>query len=91
MNEITMTARSEVELVSNWLDAFEDALARCDRAAVDRIIADECHWRDLLAFTWNITPHDDREAVIDGLLRRQAEVHARNFRLRGESRRRRGG
>ena len=52
MNEITMTARSEVELVSNWLDAFEDALARCDRAAVDRIIADDCHWRDLLAFTW---------------------------------------
>ena len=82
MNEITMTARSEVELVSNWLRAFEDAMARGDRAAVDSIIADECHWRDLLAFTWDITPHDDREAVVEDLLRRQADVHAHNFRLR---------
>lgn len=79
MSELTMTAISEAEAVNTWLGAFEKALTRGDRAALEAIIADEFHWRDLLAFTWDITPHDERPGAIDDLLKRQAEAHARNF------------
>jgi len=80
MNEINLKLISDVDHVTRWLAAFESALGAGERAALDAVIADECHWRDLLAFTWTITPHDDREAVIDGLMQAQPAVGARNFR-----------
>jgi putative flavoprotein involved in K+ transport len=39
-----------------WLDAFSEALSACDPEAVVGLFdRDECFWRDLIAFTWNIT------------------------------------
>ncbi|MFO1143017.1 MAG: NAD(P)/FAD-dependent oxidoreductase [Amaricoccus sp.] len=47
-----------------------------------KILWSDFHWRDLMAFTWTVTPHDDLEAGIESLVCHQAEVKARNFRLR---------
>ncbi|MET0969293.1 MAG: NAD(P)/FAD-dependent oxidoreductase [Tardiphaga sp.] len=39
-----------------WLDAFSTALSARDAAAVVALFdPDECFWRDVIAFTWNIT------------------------------------
>jgi putative flavoprotein involved in K+ transport len=71
----------ESEHIERWLAAFEAALASGDPVALRAVFADECHWRDLLAFTWSITPHDDVESAIAGLIEAQARVGASDFTL----------
>jgi len=70
-----------MEQVSQWLSAFEEALGGCNRAELDKLFIEDSHWRDLLAFTWNITPSDSREAIVATLLREQPHVRARGFRI----------
>jgi len=40
--------------VAGWLAGFSHALAQGDVRAVVAAFADECYWRDMVAFTWNI-------------------------------------
>ena len=47
---------SDKELVERWLAHFDAALQSESRASVASLFAPEGHWRDLLAFTWSITP-----------------------------------
>ena len=50
-------------VVTEWLAGFEKALtARNIDAAVD-LFVDDCFWRDLVAFTWNIVTVEGREGV----------------------------
>lgn len=72
---------SESDHVTQWLAEFEAALRAGDGAALARLFGEDCHWRDLLAFTWNITPHAGAASIVDGLLRAQPRVQARNFGL----------
>lgn len=72
---------SDADHVAHWLVEFEAALQVRDRAALARLFAEDCHWRDLLALTWNITPHVGRTRVIDGLLAAQERVGSRNFKV----------
>ncbi len=82
MNEIMVAARSEAQAVINWLASFEAALASGTEAALARVFwSREVHWRDLMAFTWTITPHDTLAATTADLLRTQPAIKARNFRL----------
>lgn len=40
--------------ISEWLSRFGAALDRKDGRAAADLFADECYWRDLVSFTWNI-------------------------------------
>lgn len=86
MNEVMIGAHSEEQAVIQWLAAFEAALAQGTPAALAAVLWEpETHWRDLMAFTWTITPHDTAAATIAGLVAAQPTIKARNFRL-GENR-----
>jgi len=41
-------------LANHWLGRFERALAAGDEAQLASLFRDDCHWRDVLAFTWRI-------------------------------------
>ena len=51
------------ERVIAWLDRFDAALQRRDSAAAADLFTEVCYWRDLIAFTWNITTLEGRDAV----------------------------
>lgn len=70
---------SDAEIIAGWLSNFERALRSGRAEEVGSLLADECHWRDMFAFTWNITPFDSKEAVVKGLLENQARVQASRF------------
>ena len=70
---------TDAERVERWLAKFEQALHNSDRASLEAAFADDCHWRDLLAFTWTITPHVGLKKVVDGLVATQSRVQARSF------------
>lgn len=84
MNQASLGMISDAQLVGRWLASFERALADRSAANLRKVLWNEVHWRDLMAFTWSITPHDDLESAVADLIRCQPEIGARNFRLSEE-------
>ena len=58
------TART---VVTTWLSEFEEALAAGDLDTVAALFNDDSYWRDLIAFTWNITTVEGPAGVRDML------------------------
>jgi putative flavoprotein involved in K+ transport len=58
-----MTAETPDAHIATWVKAFGAALARGDIAGTAELFAEESYWRDLLAFTWNITTSEGRPAI----------------------------
>ena len=79
-----MTTRDAAEMravVSQWLSSFEAALAARDASAIAALCDRDAHWRDVLAFTWHITPRVGAEAIARGLIERQPAVKASRFEI----------
>jgi len=53
------------DLVRSWLGRFTAALADLRPDALEGVFAEECFWRDLVAFTWNIKTAEGRDAILD--------------------------
>jgi len=66
---------------ASWLAAFEAALSARDAARIGTLLHEDCHWRDVLAFTWHITPVAGRATVAARLAAEQARTAARGFHL----------
>jgi putative flavoprotein involved in K+ transport len=58
-----MTAETPDAQIAAWVKAFGAALARGDIAGTAELFLEESYWRDLLAFTWNITTSESRPAI----------------------------
>ena len=64
-----------------WLKAFEAALAKRDAGRIGALFQEDCHWRDLLAFTWHLTSTAGREGIAARLVAEQGRVAAHDFHL----------
>ncbi|MEV5002002.1 NAD(P)/FAD-dependent oxidoreductase [Nocardioides sp. LML1-1-1.1] len=64
-----------------WLAAFEDALAARDVDRAAGLFAATSFWRDLIAFTWNITTVEDPDGVAALLADTLDQVDPRGFHL----------
>jgi putative flavoprotein involved in K+ transport len=71
--------------VSTWLAKFTDALERADTAALKGLFAEDCHWRDLVALTWNIKTMEGRDAIGDMAKAVLGATHPRNFTIDGDA------
>ncbi|MGO3125235.1 MAG: FAD-dependent oxidoreductase [Advenella sp.] len=69
------------DIVRDWLSRFEASLCAGDREQLLDLFAADSHWRDLLAFTWNITPHVGAQEIVQGLLEAQMSAHTSMFAL----------
>ncbi|MEM7535761.1 MAG: NAD(P)/FAD-dependent oxidoreductase [Chloroflexota bacterium] len=49
--------------VTDWLAQLDTALTNADLDAATSLFADECYWRDLVAFTWNIKTMEGQDAI----------------------------
>ena len=58
-----MDVMSPMGKVNTWLGKFSDALEARDIATLKSLFAEDCYWRDLVAFTWNIKTMEGREAI----------------------------
>ena len=75
------TAEAARRQVVRWLAAFETALAKPDAAGLAALFQADCHWRDILAFTWHLTPTYGRDKVAASLIARQQTTKASGFRI----------
>src|SRR5688572_18599641 len=78
--EKTVT-RSGKERVEQWLGELDVALQSESRKSVASLFAADGHWRDLVAFTWSITPCQGAEEIANLMVAKQASTRARGFAL----------
>src|SRR5688572_16712997 len=85
MNDVNQSvlSRASVEneeaVVQQWLGSLEAALRDRNAGAIAALFAPDSHWRDLLAFTWSLTPHSGADRIGAAMARLQAHVQARGF------------
>jgi cation diffusion facilitator CzcD-associated flavoprotein CzcO len=67
--------------VTAWLEAFDTALGRGDAEAAAALFLPEGHWRDVLAFGWDIVTANGADSIADRLRETLARTQPRGFRL----------
>lgn len=78
-------AATPTRQVSQWLSDFSKALERKDIAAALDMFVDDCYWRDLVSFTWNIKTLEGKKQIGAMLKATLAKVKPSNFKLEGEA------
>jgi putative flavoprotein involved in K+ transport len=68
-----------------WLGSFAAALDKGDIDTAASRFLDDCYWRDLLAFTWNIKTFEGRPAIRDMLAATLPATRPSNWRIAGEA------
>lgn len=64
-----------------WLDRFAAALAAPSTSDWSALFAEECWWRDLVAFTWNIVTLEGAEAIARMAVTQAEAIGAHGFAL----------
>jgi putative flavoprotein involved in K+ transport len=70
---------------SAWLADFGEVLARGDVDAAVALFDPDAYWRDLVAFTWNITTQEGPDAIRAMLQARLADTRPTAFAIEGEA------
>ena len=68
-----------------WLASFEKALASRNINAALECFGEECYWRDLVSFTWNICTQESRDAIRAMLNSRLNDTAPTHWQLEGEA------
>ncbi|NMJ41761.1 NAD(P)/FAD-dependent oxidoreductase [Roseomonas sp. JC162] len=76
-----MTGTTAEAAAEAWLGRFQAALDARDAAAIAALFAAECHWRDILAFTWNLRTASGADAIAERLAGRLATAQPRGIAL----------
>ena len=58
-----MDIQSPMGRVNTWLDTFGAALEGRDIETLKSLFAEDCYWRDLVSFTWNIRTMEGRDQI----------------------------
>jgi putative flavoprotein involved in K+ transport len=74
-------AQGAAEIASRWLASFEGALVARDAGHIAGLFQADSHWRDILAFTWHITPVRGADNIAVRLASSQETTRAGGFRL----------
>src|SRR5690242_10793700 len=71
--------------VVDWLTKFGAALERGDVAAAIDLFGDECYWRDLVSFTWNIKTLEGKAEIQAMLAATLPAVKPSRWQIDGEA------
>merc|ERR1712185_842947 len=68
-------------LAETWLAAFNARLAEGDAAALAALFEDDSHWRDIVAFSWDMETVSGTDAIAEKLLTGARPRGAQSFAL----------
>jgi putative flavoprotein involved in K+ transport len=68
-----------------WVENLDERLARRDVDGALQLFAEECHWRDLLLFSWNLVTLEGKPAIRDMLETRLEQTRPEQWKLEGEA------
>ncbi len=64
-----------------FLDEFGHALEAGDIASVKNMFAEDCYWRDLVSFTWNLKTMEGRDEIGDMLKHQLSDTKPTNWQI----------
>jgi ketosteroid isomerase-like protein len=67
--------------VTGWLAEFEKALSASDETSLVALFRPDAHWRDLLAFTWQVKTVSGARKIVDALKLHGASAGAAGFEI----------
>lgn len=73
------------ETVSAWLQHFEAALQARDPKAVTALFREDCFWRDLVSFTWNLKTMEGKAQIADMVAATLEDVRPFNWQREGDA------
>jgi putative flavoprotein involved in K+ transport len=73
------------ETVEGWLRELDGALKARDTEAVGQLFQEDCYWRDLVSFTWNIKTMEGREAIAEMVEATVLNVAPTRWAIEGEA------
>jgi putative flavoprotein involved in K+ transport len=73
------------ERATGWLKSFEAALQSNNTVSVTALFDEDCYWRDMLSFTWNIKTQEGKPAIAEMLAATLGHVRPHAFALDGEA------
>jgi len=73
------------ETVTSWLANFDAAIRAANYAGAADLFAEECYWRDLVTFTWNLKTVEHRAGVRELLESCAATTAPTNWQVDGEA------
>lgn len=73
------------QMMKNWLAEFEQALVLRDFEKIMALFHEECYWRDLIAFTWNIKTLEGKNEIVAMLREVLCHVNPHQLEMRGEA------
>src|SRR5712691_613676 len=76
---------SPTQQVSEWLSRFGAALDRQDWSAAADLFGNECYWRDLISFTWNIKTLQGKDEIQAMLAATVSGVQPGRWQIEGEA------
>jgi putative flavoprotein involved in K+ transport len=80
-----MAEKSEIRAqAETWLVAFDSALARRDVDGAAALFDEDCFWRDLVAFTWNIKTLEGRDEIAAMLRANLEAIGPSAWRIEGD-------
>jgi putative flavoprotein involved in K+ transport len=79
-----MTTQYAADEAHRWVAAFSEALDARDAASAAALFGDECFWRDLAAFTWNVKTLEGRDEIAAMLAAQLDSVGPTAWRVEGE-------
>ena len=81
---------SPTDEIARWLELFDAALTRSDVQAATHLFTTDCHWRDLISFTWNLKTVEGQAGVQDLLAATLSTTQPANWRTEGQASRANG-
>ena len=81
---VTDTPQDLHTAAAQWLRSFESRLQLGDVGRLAALFASECHYRDILAFSWTLRPSTGAQAIADFLISAQIKIQANGFVLASE-------
>lgn len=82
---MTIAIQTPTEQLAAWVEHVAEHLARRDLDAVLGLFNDECYWRDLVLFSWNLVTLEGKPAIRDMLQQRLEQVCPEQWQLEGEA------
>lgn len=76
-----LTSSSTEAVAKAWLTDFAAALKTADATRLSALFAEECHWRDILAFTWDLRTLSGATAIAERLVPHLAAIAPRDVAL----------
>jgi putative flavoprotein involved in K+ transport len=76
-----MLDTTTTDQVAAFLEDFGAALSAGDIARATDLFQDDCYWRDLVTFTWNLKTVEGKDQVADMLRHQLATTKPSNWRV----------